>query len=1604
MPITRELTPEELKNLDDQGVDSSAYKGQKVTLLSDDELEQQQKQQVPQTADTKPGIAKSILATEKAHAGGQVGGGLGAIGGGALAGSLFEPGIGTLIGGLIGGALGGAGGGYAGQKLQDVALGQQTTADLQKQYEEAQQAHPYVTLGSDIVGSALASGGKFNVGNISKALSGDSEAVGKIALNSLVNPAINTGLQYASTGELPTGKELAAQAIGGSLFSEQANWAGKITGHGGTEPAPEPSFNEPNQSGAGTGYYQGSLESQSPYTRQDNSGKPMIDDTAVKQAFASQLNLKPDVSGMSPEDRYQAQTQWRQISKTPTDDMRQALHQKWIQDYIDQQMQDSTKQPIVRIPGQEPSGEPVAKVGENDIPVKQPAEGVLTDSNKDTNPPAPVVATTEPEPVKDSTLPVQHETDANKYAPADDYSKAQATMRQLIQEGKQHTPEFMDAWRASEQAKNTNKGMPPSEPTPGSVQSIRKHGNLQDSLRTIDAVKNGTKPVGLITGADRASMPQLSEAIANSGLRQDPRGFIYRNTDEGINNYNKVKALDSAYQSNTYNPKTFMSEFGKALGYKQQEIDEFLGTKRTVGSLLSTLKDNPIASHLLAVGGDSLNKPVSVDEAGRSRYNPSEGVKLQPNHLDSPYVITHEAVHALSSDFIDKNPNHPLVQQLEGLRQLAENHLGKEPYGVKDVHEFLAEGLSNKDFQNQLDNIKTPSQKTLWEHFVDTIRRMLGMAPKDSTLLDKTLRASDELLKTANPKEGEENASIQRKVQEDNQQEYKGTNELQSPSETGSRYSPPDRTGEEEKVIPKTSSMGRIGEWTKSSVDKVADIAKPGTKDTASAEEVAGAFKGAFNQGDREYGKFGTPVIEAGNKLSKRDWDKVEAAKEWERQNKQDPTFMLTNNAQRNYMRVVRNSLIESGKEQIAKGEPVLEDGHPRPLQQDPHYHYTTMAPKAAEILRANTDLKAIESMHKDYIENAMKYGKSKDNAEIAWNQTRQAVQGTAKNEGGNMQFYNAVRREQGTPLPPSMRRANPQENDQVYWMRRARDRAFYDNIESNPRVWSALGADKDAWNRPIPKDPTGGIAGNKYVQAVLHEFHGEAGSAGNQEQKALSAAATRGMIAWPGLEGHIGISNIIGVTTYADNPAQLMGMLSHAVKTIGEGVERAKENGIIKPTARSLSGAWDSNRTFAENLNSVANTFGRIASLNNVGHILSTGFMQSAMEWKLPITIAKAAKGSVQDQQFLKKLDPYYKVGQTYDSKGVQQLASLASAYIAGTHDGRTMPGWMTSDSEVSGFFKLAHWSIAQTNRFMSDVYTPAAQHGNYTPLLTSLFGSAVGGYLIKQLRQELSGKKGQMPDLTDISASEGGLSGHKSLVAYNMIAAAQYAGFAGLLSQVVKYPFDFVYKNRPQGATFPLDQIAEDSVNNLKNISTAIANDPNINWLDLTKQFFKETLSNDFAMGRMMYNQGVNSGAITGTSAEKKELIDKLGDLRRFKEIQGIPYADTSEAENPYMNLEQKKFKLTQDPKEIAQQLPGLIQNIVQNYSNNPDVMLAKLKALKQNEYETMPSLDEEPLQFKRYVDYLNKRVGPDKAQGIITDYFTHKIVNEAKASLVP
>lgn len=1615
MPTTRPLTPEEEDYLRQQGVDPEG-----ATANIEDKARP--------TIDTLSTIGR----TERQAIGGQIGGaGMAALGPfnklgiglGALVPGLGETGISEGVGGLIGSGIDYAVGGYLGGTGQEALQGKELTEKVNREAQEGEEANPNTALATSVIGAGLVGGGKPNLSNIGKAISGDKQALAKIAIGAVANPAINTGIDLATTGQLPTARSLVGQVVGGGLFSEPSA-LGRMM-HGGAHPEPSQEPGEMTTSDED----EMAKTPTSPYTGIDEGGNSIIDDKGIRDTYQSTFNTKPNIEGLSTEDALTAMSKYRRQLKTSGDDMRQALHDKFLKDtaitqtgqpgesapepnnsitQIDGIVSDKASNAVLdsKVPDAEKLGN---QADDND-------QRILQESGKTDKPP---ISPEEQQAVlKETGMNIDAPPQDNELSDRQKYEALQQQFKDHVQGGRAGTPEFNKTWQDMESLKNKYGGMPPPIEESGQVNAPLPNKLKQNYIDAVRKWKNETDPVKknneFFTAKNNArnawvespeGIKELDEKLVKHKLISggDPRGIGPINIDSPARSVPII-------QSNTSLEQHIRS--GKAT------------TGTTLQHIVGMNNEfSPLAKEMLAHASpeklqDRVAPSGNKDDA---YYNLDANItRLGDNRINDPATVIHELGHSLISNNLPQefegltgkklkiamdnylqNGTNPHVKELiqtyyeaakgmglhnalfgtesgnfgidglAGSPKATKESLGS--YAMGSLHEFTSMALSDSTFQKKLNRIESSKGGNLWSRFVDAVRGILGVDVKKGSVLERALKVNENLVKQ--PREGTMPETRSGEEQRVNAPAPHGT----SPSD-------------------ETKHMGWLGNATRSMIDKIRDIPHP------AAKGLADSFHKALNTAQELNGRTTNKVLEAGKNLTPNDKAAFQRIAQWENENgRRAPTAIFPNSRVRNFYNVERAVYDASGKHQIAINEPVMRGGQPTKLVQKPFAHPTTLRPEVDEILKKNTDQPAIQQMGKDFIDNQIKYGKSPQDAARAWDEFKTTVQGNTYSGGSNMQHYNAVRREQGVPLPASMSRTDPVENLQYYYNRRATDNAFYEHIESNPKSMAALGQTKDAWKQTIPASKDGSLANNPTVQAQLKEFQGDKGTPGAHNENALSTAATTLFIAQPGLEIHKVGSNLVNTLALADNPVQMGRMLVHMISNFRSGLQTATENGVLKLTARSATQFMDNTAKASDRLQSVAQAFRNISTLGGRTEKFSTGLMQAGLEEVIPNKLAKANAGDESAQTLMRRIDPDYKVGDTYTPKEIGQLASRMAGYIHGTGDGRTMPAWMSADTEFSGFFKLAHWSVSQTNRFMTDVYTPATK-GNYTPLINSIFGGVIGGYIIKELREKLQGKQGQIPSLQDIASSEGGVKGNIPLVAYNAIAAAQYAGFAGLLSQVAKYPFDIAYKNSPQGATFPLDNAVSDIATTAGQVGQAIANDPAINWLELTSHVMGHLLSNNIGLAKVALNQGIDNGLVTGTVSDKKALNDKLGELRRFDMVSGLPYDQSESAANPYMNLEQKKFKTEQDPEKIVQQLPVLVNNIVSKYGDKPDVLMAKLKGLKENEYDIMPSPDSYPLSFVKYISFLKKEKGDDAANAILVDYMRHKIINEAKAEAVP
>ena len=186
----------------------------------------------------------------------------------------------------------------------------------------------------------------------------------------------------------------------------------------------------------------------------------------------------------------------------------------------------------------------------------------------------------------------------------------------------------------------------------------------------------------------------------------------------------------------------------------------------SMGHALNALSTstNPFIKHIAEQARDKLkhigfdfNKILKHPRAGvYSRYPGENGfrvpgretITLHGEHTNDEHTLAHEVIHGFTATAIDypTEAQKPTIQKLNKLYNTVKDHpLIRGRYGATDVHEFVAEGMSNPEFQYRLSQIKYENT-TAWGKFTQLIADLLGV--KRDTALMELIANTEQLMDT----------------------------------------------------------------------------------------------------------------------------------------------------------------------------------------------------------------------------------------------------------------------------------------------------------------------------------------------------------------------------------------------------------------------------------------------------------------------------------------------------------------------------------------------------------------------------------------------------------------------------------------------------------------------------------------------------------------------------------------------------------------------------------------------------------------------------------------------------------------------------------------
>ena len=312
---------------------------------------------------------------------------------------------------------------------------------------------------------------------------------------------------------------------------------------------------------------------------------------------------------------------------------------------------------------------------------------------------------------------------------------------------------------------------PVVEPAPVAEPAVEAAPVAEPAVEPAPAQETTTEPAAV-----EAKKKPTEDDIPQQGVQFFPNGKI---TDIGIKqlaiahtkNMRKPKALRDSGITEAFN--WFMNEDNASvteanLAAYQKAVDAFtmnapvyrgaafspeisqLATRGRLAPLLNKLipSQSPEIQRILRkIGTQNLRTRIVVGatpEGTSGFYNAATDViTLNPTSGMNEHTALHETGHASLAQAIN-NPNLQITKDFFKFFSDIKTQMG-DAYGGQNLQEFVAELVSNPEFQALLKQIKAPRSKTMWQTIMDSIAKFFGFR-KEQSAYDKGLDFIDKLL------------------------------------------------------------------------------------------------------------------------------------------------------------------------------------------------------------------------------------------------------------------------------------------------------------------------------------------------------------------------------------------------------------------------------------------------------------------------------------------------------------------------------------------------------------------------------------------------------------------------------------------------------------------------------------------------------------------------------------------------------------------------------------------------------------------------------------------------------------------------------------------
>ena len=298
----------------------------------------------------------------------------------------------------------------------------------------------------------------------------------------------------------------------------------------------------------------------------------------------------------------------------------------------------------------------------------------------------------------------------------------------------------------------------PSTSDDGAVgRTVSRDGVASDRAKSSsDPLKQKAKPKPVTQTQGTIDADAVIEAVTEYRKIKTPTpqqsvGFISQLRELGIDNPNAFLLNFKNMKDKLKLPSDLTLEFPVADDVAAAIKDGNLqGALEALAETAPDAKVARIARKLAANVGNTklvVKKNLKADDSSRvsGYYDPETNtIALDEDTGISTHPLLHEMLHAVTSATI-ANKSHPLTKRLNTLFEGVKEQLAGE-YGLTTLDEFVAEAMSNPEFQTQLKTTVVDA-KNPWQQLVravsNFVRRLLGLDTKSDT---STFDAVDEIV------------------------------------------------------------------------------------------------------------------------------------------------------------------------------------------------------------------------------------------------------------------------------------------------------------------------------------------------------------------------------------------------------------------------------------------------------------------------------------------------------------------------------------------------------------------------------------------------------------------------------------------------------------------------------------------------------------------------------------------------------------------------------------------------------------------------------------------------------------------------------------------